>query len=256
MSRAGALVTGAARGIGRAIATALARGGFDVAVNDREDSAELAACVAELRALGAKAGAVVGDIADTGGHERLLDAAEAQVGPLAVLVNNAGVPALRRGDLLDVSAESYDRCQAVNARGMFFLSQAFARRLLGRDRDPAQHHCIINVTSSNATAAAVGRGEYCVSKSAASMVSQLFAVRLGAENIAVYEIQPGIIETEMTAPVLDDYRARIEAGLTLTPRSGTPEDVGRAAAVLASGGLGYSTGQAIQVDGGLLVSRF
>jgi len=198
---------------------------------------------------------VTGDVADIDAHDGLLDAAEAALGPLTCLVNNAGVSVLQRGDLLEVTPESYDRCMAVNARAWFFLSQKFARRLLDRDRDPAIHHAIINVTSCNVSAVSIQRGEYCMSKSAMAMMSKLFAVRLGGHDIGVYEIQPGIIETAMTAPVRDMYDKRIADGITVTPRMGQPDDVGKVALAMANGQLAYSTGQAVQVDGGLLISR-
>ncbi len=253
---AAALVTGGRRGTGRGIALALAAEGFDVAVNAEADTGDLAATVADIAALGRRAVAVTGDVACIAGHERLLDEAEAALGPLTTLVNNAGVGVLSRGDPLDVTPESYDRCQALNARGLFFLSQAFARRLLGRARPADRHHSIVNVTSSNAVAVAVNRAEYAVSKAAASMASRSFAVRLADEGINVYEIQPGVIETAMTAPAMETYRARIADGLTLTRRAGTIDDVGAAAAVLATGRLAYATGQVLTVDGGLLVRRF
>jgi NAD(P)-dependent dehydrogenase (short-subunit alcohol dehydrogenase family) len=256
MSGGAALVTGGRRGIGRAIALALAREGFAVAVNAEVAADDLQDTVGQVRALGVAAAPVVADVADIGAHAGLLDAAEVAVGPLTTLVNNAGVPPLSRGDPLDVTPESYDRCQAVNTRALFFLTQAFAKRLLGRARPADRHHAVINVTSSNAVAVAANRAEYAVSKAAASMASRCFAVRLGGEGINVYEIQPGVIETDMTAPALADYRERIAQGLTVTPRVGSSEDVATVAAAMATGRLAYSTGQAVAVDGGLLIPRF
>src|SRR5690606_19983399 len=133
----------------------------------------------------------------------------AAVGPLTTLVNNAGVTVLSRGDLLEASVESYDRCLSINTRAAFFLSQAFSRRLLARPREPGLHHSIVNVSSSNAVAAAANRAEYSISKAAVSMITMCFAVRLGPENINVYEIQPGVIDTDMTAPARAEYDARI-----------------------------------------------
>lgn len=255
-ARGAALVTGGRRGIGRGIALALAAEGFGVAVNAEADTPDLADTVAELRALGVPAEGIVADVADIRVHDALLKAAEQAVGPLTTLVNNAGVTVLSRGDPLEATAESYDRCLAINARAVFFLCQAFARRLLARERDPALHHAVINITSSNAGAVAVNRAEYCVSKAAASMVTRVFAVRLGPDNVNAYEIRPGVIETDMTAPVMEDYRRRIAEGLTLTPRAGTPADVGAVAAAMATGRLAYCTGQAVDVDGGLALPRF
>ncbi|MFL5259430.1 MAG: 3-ketoacyl-ACP reductase [Hyphomicrobiales bacterium] len=251
-----ALVTGARRGIGKAIALALAAEGFDVAMNDVAPSPELHDAVEEIVRMGRGAVAVTGDIGEIAQHARMLDNAESALGPLTTLVNNAGVSVMRRGDLLEVTPESYDRCLAVNARGTFFLSQAFARRLLARER-PADVHCsIVTVTSANALAPSVTRGEYCVSKAAASMVSKLFAARLGDEGIGVYEIQPGFVETDMTAPSKERYDKLIAEGLTVIKRFGRPEEVGRIAATLATGLLPYTTGQTIAADGGLLTVRY
>ncbi len=251
-----ALVTGAGRGIGRAIALALAGAGFDVALNGLERDADLENAVTEVRALGAAAVAVTGDIADIDSHEAMLDAAEQALGPLTTLVNNAGVSVLRRADLLDVTPESYDRCQRVNTRGTFFLTQAFARRLLARERDPAIHHAIVTISSSNARAVSIARGEYCVSKVGVAMTAKLFAVRLAPAGIGSYDVQPGIIETPMTAAVTADYQRRIAEGLTPLPRMGQPEDVASIVLALASGQMAFATGQSIQADGGLLIPRF
>lgn len=256
MARHAALVTGARRGIGRAIALGLARAGFDVAVNDLAPSRELDAVVSDARTLGVKAEAVTGDIASRADHARMLDAAEAAIGPLTTLVNNAGVSVASRGDLLHVTEESYDRCLAVNTRGTFFLTQEFARQLLARERDAALHYSIVSVTSANATAVSIARGEYCISKAGASMASKLFAARLCNDGIGVYEIQPGFIETDMTAPSKAKYDKLIEDGLTVIKRFGTPEEVGRIAVTLATGGLPYTSGQAILADGGLLTTRY
>jgi len=251
-----ALITGARRGIGKAIALGLAQAGFDVAINDLAASAELDATVAEAGALGVKAAAITGDVSATGSHERILDEVENALGPLTTLINNAGVSVMNRGDLLDVTSESYDRCQSVNTRGIFFLTQAFARRLLKRQRPVALHHSIVTITSANAIGVSINRGEYCVSKAGASMVSKLFAVRLSNDGIGVYEIQPGFIETDMTAPSKARYDKLIADGLTVIKRFGTPEEVAKIAVTLATGGLPYTTGQAIAADAGLLTVRY
>jgi NAD(P)-dependent dehydrogenase (short-subunit alcohol dehydrogenase family) len=248
------LVTGARRGIGKAIALAFARADFDVAVADIEAGEELQAVAAEIRGLGYKTTAIKADIADLASHQRILDEAEAALGPLTTLINNAGVSVMSRGDLLDVTPESFDRCMDVNARGTFFLTQAFASRV--RDNLTTCHRSIVTITSANATAVSIARGEYCMSKSAASMMSKLFASRLSNEDIGVYEIQPGFIETDMTAPAKAKYDTLIEAGMTVIKRFGRPEEVARIAVTLASGLLPYTTGQAILADGGLLTVRY
>ncbi|MGE3877138.1 MAG: 3-ketoacyl-ACP reductase [Parvibaculaceae bacterium] len=251
-----ALITGARRGIGKAIVLGLARAGFDVAVNDLEPSAELDAAVAEATGLGARARAVTGDVARLADHAPMLDAAEGALGPLTTLINNAGVSVMSRGDLLDVTAESYDRCQSVNTKGTFFLTQTFAKRLLARTRVASLHHSIVTITSANAVGVSINRGEYCVSKAGAAMVSRLFAARLSNEGIGVYEIQPGFIETDMTAPSKARYDKLIEDGLTVIKRWGRPEEVARIAVTLATGGLPYTSGQAIAADAGLLTVRY
>ena len=237
-----------------AAAIALAREGFAVAVNGPSDEAELRAAVAEVSAIGPCVAAPF-DVSDLTAHDAALVLIEAALGPLTTLVNNAGVGVLSRSDLLDVTEASWDRCLTVNAKAMFFLTQAFAKRLLSRQRR-ALFHSIINVTSANAIAVAVQRAEYCASKATAAMVSKALAVRLGPENIAVYDVQPGLIATEMTAPVIEMYRKRAEEGLTLFPRVGLPEEMDAIIASLATGKLPYSTGQVISADAGMLVPRF
>ena len=251
-----ALVTGSSRGIGLGAAKALAGEDFAVALNGPEDDAELKAAVEEVKAFGNGAIGVAFDVSDAGAYEVALDKIESTLGSLTTLVNNAGVGVLSRGDPLDVSEESWDRCLTVNSKAVFFLTQAFAKRLLSRDRSEDLFHSIVNVTSSNADAVAVPRAEYCASKAAAAMVSKTWAARLGEENIAVYDVRPGLINTDMTAPVIAQYEQRAKEGLTLFPRVGQPKDVGNIIASLASGKLPYTTGQAIFADGGMLVPRF
>ena len=255
--RQAALVTGSSRGIGLGIALALAKKGFNIALNGPDDDDELAEAERQIATIDVTVVRLPGDVSKIAGHEAMLDRAETAIGPLSTLVNNAGVSVLSRGDLLDVSEESYDRCMAVNTKAMFFLSQAFARRLVDRNLDDGRFYSLINVTSANATSVAVQRGEYCASKAAAAMISQVFAVRLGQENVAVYDIRPGLIATDMTKPVIEDYQRRIdEEGLTLLPRIGQPADIGGIVATLANGDLPYTTGQVISADAGMLVSRF
>lgn len=256
MSGPVAFVTGSSRGIGRATALALAKKGFAVAVNAPTSDAELSDTVAAIEAIGARALAVPLDVTALTDHAPALARVEDRLGPLTTLVNNAGVGVMCRGDPLDVSEDSWDRCLDVNTKAMFFLIQAFARRLLARERDADLFHSIVNVTSSNASAVAVPRSEYCASKAAAAMVSKSWAVRLGPEDIAVYDVQPGLIATEMTAPVIADYEVRARDGLTLFPRVGAPEDMGGIIATLATGALPYTTGQVISADAGMLVPRF
>lgn len=256
MSRNVALVTGSSRGIGLAAAVALAREGFAVAINSPDQDDELRAALDRVHREGGAAMAVAFDVTDLAAHDDALTRIEAELGPVTTLVNNAGVGVMQRGDPLEVSEASYDRCLEVNAKAQFFLTQAFARRVLARDRDPQLFHAVVNVTSSNAVAVAEPRSEYCVSKAAAAMSSKAWAVRLGRENVTVYDVQPGLIATEMTAPVIAQYQERAQQGLTLIPRVGQPEDMGIIIASLASGRLPYTTGQTISADAGMLVPRF
>lgn len=256
MSEYRSLVTGGGRGIGRGIALALAERGFSIAVNALAFDADVETTLADLHARGVAAEAVIGDVADLSAHENILDRAERAIGPLTTLVNNAGVSVLQRGDLLEATPESYDRCQAVNSRAVFFLTQCWAKRILARPAPQGAHRCVITISSSNAVAVSIARGEYCVSKAGASMIAKLFAVRLGGEGVGSYEIRPGLIETPMTAPVRESYERRIAEGLTVTPHMGQPSDIGAVAAALATGELAFCTGQALEADGGLVIPRF
>lgn len=259
-----ALVTGARRGLGRAIAVALAARGFDLALNDLEAGGDLDETGRRVEGEGGKAVLLPGDIANLDIHEQLVAEAAAS-GPLNCLVNNAGVSVLERGDLLDATVESFDRCLTVNTRATFFLTQTFAKHLLQpgpnttakveaeAESPPAS---VIVVSSSNATAVSINRGEYCVSKAAASMIAKLFAVRLAGAGIGVYEIRPGIIATEMTAPSQERYDQFFAEGRCPMPRWGQPEEVGRAVAACASGDLPYTVGQPILIDGGLTLPNF
>ena len=195
-----ALITGGRRGIGRACAHALAEAGFDIVINDivRDDATE--ETLNGIRERGRRALAVEGDISDLSAHQGMIDAVTGAFGTIHCLVNNAGVSVLSRGDLLEVSVESYQRCLDTNLRGPFFLTQRVARHMLDNPSTEAPFpRTIINVGSSNAEAVSIVRGEYCVSKAGVGMMTKLFAVRLADSGIGVYEIRPGIIRTDMTA---------------------------------------------------------
>jgi len=256
MSRQVALITGSSRGIGLAAARELARAGFDIALNTLADDDELAAAVKLVEAESVRVCKAVFDVGDLSRHKSVLDEVESELGPVTTLVNNAGVGVMSRGDPLDVSEASFDRCMTVNAKAVFFLTQEVARRWILKPRDRDLTYSVVNVSSSNAVAVAVPRGEYCASKAAAAMISKLFAARLGPEGIAVYDVQPGLIATDMTQPVIESYRKRAEDGLCLLPRVGEAKEVGVVIASLATNKLPYTTGQVISVDGGMLVPRF
>jgi NAD(P)-dependent dehydrogenase (short-subunit alcohol dehydrogenase family) len=252
-----AFVTGARRGIGRGIAYALADAGFDVVANDLVDDAATRDTLAGLAAKGRRAAFVPGSIADLAGHARVVDAAFGAFGTIDCLVNNAGIQVKVRGDLLDVTPESFDEIVGVNLRGTFFLTQAVAKAMLADRRAPGDPlRSIITISSANARLVSPNRAEYCFAKTGLAMMSQLFALRLAAAGIACYEVRPGIIRTDMTAAAKDRYDKLIADGLTPIRRWGEPEDVGRAVAALASGALPFSTGDAVYVDGGLHIRAF
>jgi 3-oxoacyl-[acyl-carrier protein] reductase len=252
------VVTGGGRGIGRGVALAIADLGFSVVVNYRADTAAAEATCREAEARGApRAVAIRADISDLDQGRRLVEAAAALEGRIDLWINNAGVAPERRLDLLETTPESWDRVMDMNLRGPFFMTQAVARtmsdlRIAGSVDEPR----IIFITSISSRFASVSRGEYCVSKAGLSMVAQLFAARLAGSGIAVYEIRPGLIETDMTRPVRAAYDERIAGGLIPAGRWGTPEDVGRAVAAIAAGAFPYSTGTVFEVDGGLSLRTF
>ncbi len=251
-----ALVTGGTRGIGFGCAAHLAAAGFDLAVNGIRDEETVAADLDRLRQGGRDVIYCRGDIAVGADRSRILTRVREHFSGLHVLVNNAGVAPRKRLDILATTEPSYDRVMAVNLRGVFFLTQAVANWMI--DQKQAQREfegCIINICSISAAVASVSRGEYCIAKAGLNMTTKLFATRLGEFGIPVYEIQPGIIKTDMTAGVEEKYDRLIADGLCVSARWGFPDDVGRAAGVLATGKLPYSTGQVIMVDGGLTIPR-
>ncbi len=253
-----ALVTGGNRGIGLGIAQALAAAGFDLAICATQEAAAVAEALAAIRAAGSGTAAHYYrcDLADSSARAALLADLRAHYGRLNVLVNNAGVAPQVRADLLDASEESFERVMRINLQGPYFLTQAMAKWLIEQKQaDSAFAGCIINVSSISADVASPNRGEYCLSKAGLSMMTKLFAVRLGAYDLPVYEIRPGIIATDMTAGVKEKYDKLIADGLLLQARWGRPEDIGRAVAMLARGDLAYATGQVINLDGGLTVPR-
>lgn len=253
-----ALVTGGTRGIGLGIARALAREGFDLAVCGTRAESEVAGALEPLATAAGSAPLYVrADVSRDEDRRTLLDAVAARFGALHVLVNNAGVAPDVRADLLDASESSFDRVLGINLRGPYFLTQAASRWLVEQRRaNAAFAGCIVNVGSVSAEVASVNRGEYCVSKAGVAMMTRLFAARLGAEGIPVYEVRPGIVHSDMTATVQTKYDAKIaDTDLLVQKRWGEPDDVGRAVAMLARGDLPYSTGQVILVDGGLTLRR-
>ncbi len=251
-----ALITGAARGIGLGIARCLAAEGCDIVVCDIHPDEAVQGALDELRALGADVLYCRADVTDREARARMLAEIKTHFGRLHVLVNNAGVAPRVRADILEATEESYDWVMNINLKGPYFLTQAVANWMIEQRRqDPQFSGCIVNISSVSATVASVSRGEYCISKAGVSMATKLWAARLGEFGIPVYEVRPGVIQTDMTAAVQAKYDKLIAEGLTIQPRWGYPDDVGKAVAMMVRGDLPYSTGQVIMVDGGMTVQR-
>ena len=249
------LVTGGARGIGAGIVRELANAGHNVGFCGRAGAETAAAFLEELRRdFPGKFCYFQCDVSSAEDREKMLDAFVREFGELDVLVNNAGVAPENRADLLEMEESSFDRVLGINLKGPFFLTQAAAKRMLANKRNTFK--CIINTGSVSADYASINRGEYCLSKAGIAMATKLFSVRLADEGICVYEIRPGVIKSDMTSVVSAKYDKMIAEGLTLQRRWGMPEDIGRAVVMLVNGSLAYSTGQVINVDGGLTIERF
>lgn len=251
-----ALITGGTRGIGLGIARALAADGFNLAVNGVRDEAAVADVIRGLESLGIEVIYAQGDISIAQSRHDIIEAVSKHFGRLDVLVNNAGVAPKVRADILDATEESFADIMRINVAGPYFLTQTAARWMIEQKvSDETFRGTIVFVTSVSAVLASITRGDYCMSKSALSMAAKLFAVRLAEPGINVYEIRPGIVETDMTASVKAKYDKMLKEGLLLERRWGQPQDVGRAAAALARGDLPYSSGQVITMDGGMTVGR-
>jgi NAD(P)-dependent dehydrogenase (short-subunit alcohol dehydrogenase family) len=241
-----ALVTGGSRGIGLGIAQCLLRDGFEVAICGVRPVCEhkdffYCQC----------------DVGDAAARERMLAAVRKQFGRLNVLVNNAGIAPKVRADILDATEESFDELLRTNLKGPYFLTQAVARWMIEQKKsDASWRGCVVNVSSVSAAVASTNRGEYCISKAGVAMATQLWAVRLGEFDIPAYEVRPGVITTDMTAPVTAKYDKMFAEGLAVQRRWGEPEDVGKVVAALARGDFLYSTGAVLMVDGGMTVRRF
>ena len=251
-----ALITGASRGIGRAIAQRLAKEGHSVVVNyarSREKAEEL---VAEIKGGKGDAVAIQADVGQRADRQRLLNETLQQFGRIDVLVNNAGITSPGRKDILEATEEGWDEVFATNLKGPFFLAQAVANEML-RLMAAKNMACgtIVNISSISALAVSVNRADYCIAKSAMQMMTWLFAERLAESNIHVFEVCPGVIATDMTGPVKQKYDELIAGGLSPIRRWGQPEDVAAAVAALVRGDIPFSTGERIHVDGGFHIRR-
>jgi 3-oxoacyl-[acyl-carrier protein] reductase len=253
---AAALVTGSSRGIGRAIALALGRLGQSVLVNYVANEAAARETAAGIERAGGRAHLCRADVARPEDRARMVDEMIRRFGRIDLLVNNAGVAVAERRDLLDATEESWDRILGTNLKGAYFLTQRVAREMIRQhEADPARRGKIINISSLSAYASSTDRGEYCVAKAGMAMMTQLFADRLARHGIQVFEIRPGIIQTDMTLPVRAKYEAQIAGGLTPMRRWGEPEDVAEAVVAIVRDHLPFSTGEVIHVDGGFHLRR-
>jgi 3-oxoacyl-[acyl-carrier protein] reductase len=251
-----ALVTGGSRGIGLGITKCLAADGCDVAVCGVREQSAVEDVLDELQALGADVLYCQADVADPQARDRMLAEIKHHFGRLNVLVNNAGVAPKVRADVLEATEESFERVMRINLQGPYFLTQAVANWMIEQRQENEDFEgCIVNISSISASVASPSRGEYCISKAGLSMATKLWAVRLGEYDIPVYEVQPGVIKTDMTRPVEEKYDSLIDQGLLVQSRWGFPEDVGQAVAMLVRGDLRYATGQVLMVDGGLTLPR-
>jgi 3-oxoacyl-[acyl-carrier protein] reductase len=260
-----ALITGGSRGIGRGIALALAPAGCDLVINYARNLPAAQQTAADCRAAAAAAGKTIraeicaGDIAVPQDRERLVEFTRNTFHRLDVLVNNAGVAPEVRADLLEAGEASFDSLFAINVKGPYFLTQLAARWMIELRQAGAYSESlqpkIITISSVSAYAASTNRGDYCMAKAALSMLTPLYAARLAEHGINVYEIRPGIIATDMTAPVKEKYDQLLQAGLTPIKRWGTPADVGKAVTAIVQDLLPYSTGEVLNVDGGFHIRR-
>jgi 3-oxoacyl-[acyl-carrier protein] reductase len=248
-----ALVTGGGRGIGRGACQALARAGYAVAINFAGN--ETAARETQ-QSLGPGAEALLcrADVAAAADRDRLVDAVLERWGRIDALVNNAGITSPGRKDILEATEEGWDQVLAVNLKAPFFLTQRVVREML-RLGERLVRPTVVNISSISAEAVSTNRGDYCISKAGVGMLTKLWAVRTAEHGIRVFEVRPGIIDTDMTAAVRGHYDKLIAEGLTPIRRWGTPDDVGRVVAALVTGAIPFCTGETLNIDGGFHVRR-
>jgi 3-oxoacyl-[acyl-carrier protein] reductase len=259
-----ALITGASRGIGRAIALQLAQLGYDLVINyannqaAAQDTAVSCRAIAMSQDVHIRADIYQADISSSKDRQRMMSFITQQHRRLDLLVNNAGIAPEVRADILGSTEESFDKLIGVNLKGPYFLTQLAARLMVEQVTAPdftGKRPKIVTITSISAYTASVSRGDYCVSKAGLAMLTPLFAARLAEFGINVYEIRPGIIETDMTNAVKEKYDQLIGQGLTPIPRWGKPDDVAKAVVAIAQEMLPFSTGEVINVDGGFHLRR-
>ncbi|MDR0703494.1 MAG: 3-ketoacyl-ACP reductase [Planctomycetaceae bacterium] len=254
-----ALITGGLRGIGLGISKSLLTEGYSLALCGSREIDQVSLELHELRSQcseNQKAVYYRCDIGNRNDRQELVQKIRCDFHQLNLLVNNAGVTAKNRNDILTMTEENYDWLMKINVQGPFFLTQAIVQWMIDqKETNPEFFASVINISSISATAASLNRGEYCMSKAALSMTTQLWSLRLAEYGISVYEIRPGLIQSDMTASVTEKYSKLIDDGVVPQRRWGFPEDVGRAVAMLARGDLAYSAGQVIMIDGGMMIPK-
>lgn len=250
-----ALVTGGARGIGFGIAQQLAISGFDLVITGRKNRSDVQDAVDTLQVHGTQVEYTAADGSSADARAALLRFVQQRFGRIHVLVNNAGIAPRVRADILEATEDSFDELIATNLKGPYFLTQAVANWMIELQQQSRDARSIINISSISATVASVNRGDYCISKAGIAMATKLWASRLTQHGIGVYEVQPGVIATDMTAGVKSKYDALMEGDLLLDKRWGTPEDIGVAVAMLATGRLPYAPGAVLVLDGGMTLPR-
>ena len=243
-----AIVTGASRGIGFAIARQLCSEGFNLVMVATGTKEKNAGAIGELEKFDTKVQYVQANIADHDDRLRIVEEAVKTFGRIDVLVNNAGVAPLQRADLLTMTEESFDRVIGTNTKGNMFLTQAVANQMIKQEPVNGRRGVIVNISSCSAVVSSTNRGEYCISKAGVSMLTTLYADRLAPEGILVHE-------TDMTGTVHEKYDKLIAAGEFPIARWGKPQDIANAVSLLISDKLMYTTGNYIDVDGGFHIRR-
>lgn len=248
-----ALITGGSRGIGRAICIELARSKYDILINFNENLAAAEETRGLVEDLGAVGEMCQADITSKSDRELLVEFTMERFGRIDLLVNNAGIAPPVRQDVLETTEESYDRILNGNLRAPYFLTQVVAKQMIElMSAKTIERPMIVNISSLRSYTAARNYGEYCISKAGVSMMTKLFAIRLAEHGINVYEVCPGIIETDMTSSdaTREYYNSRMAKGMTPINRWGKPQEVGLAVSAIAKGHFPFSTGAVFHIDGG------
>jgi len=249
-----ALITGGSRGIGRSICIELAKIGYAIVINYRENLSAAQQTQAKCEEAGSPAVELCqGDVTAPSHRDLVVQFAIEQFGRIDLLVNNAGIVPEIRHDILETPTDSFDAVLNANLKAPYFLTQRVADKMIQLTKaGEIETAAIVNISSIRSYTAARNYGEYCISKAGVSMMTKLFAIRLAEYGINVYEISPGIVKTDMTAPanVQEYYNKKLSRGMSPINRWGKPEEVGLAVAAIARGDYPFSTGQVFHVDGG------